>query len=63
MKTKEDFFAELEEYVITSISSEDRKHININVAKRLIEEITKDRDYWKLSFEKQVVAGRKEDDN
>lgn len=56
---KEEAFEELEKYVISSISSEERQHININVAKRVIEQICKDRDYWKLSFNKQVEASRK----
>jgi hypothetical protein len=56
--TREQAFQELEEFVISSISSEERKHININVAKRVVEQICKERDYWKLSFEKQVQASR-----
>ena len=37
--TKEQVFKELEEYIITSISTEKSKHININVAKRVIGEL------------------------
>lgn len=32
-------YEELEKYVITSISSEEIKHININVAKRVVDEV------------------------
>lgn len=34
--SKDEAFAELEKHIITSISSAERKHININVAKRVI---------------------------
>jgi len=34
--TRESAIAELEQYIITSISTDARKHININVAKRII---------------------------
>ena len=39
--TKEEAFKELEDHIITSISSLENKHININVAKRVIEELLK----------------------
>jgi hypothetical protein len=68
--TREEAKNELEKYVISSISSKEIQHININVAKRVIDELfsglekekeqlKKDRDYWKLSFEKQVEASMK----
>ena len=67
--TKEEAFKELEEYIITSISTEENKHININVAKRVIDtaceeqqliinQLMKDRDYWKKSFNKQAMVAR-----
>jgi len=35
---KDEAFKDLEDYIITSISSEERQHININVAKRVLTE-------------------------
>ncbi len=68
--TREKAKSELKKYVISSISSKEIQHININVARRVIDEIfdnfekekeqlKKDRDYWKLSFNKQVYASRR----
>jgi hypothetical protein len=45
--TRKEAKNELKKYVISSISTEDHKHININVAKRVINEIFDD-------FEKQI---------
>ena len=40
--TGEEAIKELEDYVITSVSTKERKHININVAKKVIGKVCDD---------------------
>lgn len=59
--TKEKAFEELDKHVITSISSNERKHININVAKRVVSEIFEQKENIKKKTRTVTITLPKEE--
>jgi len=58
--TKKEALKDLEEHVITSISSKERQHININVAKRVVSELCKTQEV--LATSKSTTCKWKENE-